>query len=381
VTGFDFQNRTRVVFGDGAVARLGELARELAFTRTLLVADRGMLAEGYVERAVQLLEGAGIVAVPFHEFGENPDTRMIDAGRAFAADHRVDSIVALGGGSSLDAAKGINFLVTQGGAIQDLRGFGKATRPMLPAIGIPTTAGTGSEAQSYAIISDADTHVKMACGDPKAAFRIAILDPELTLSQPERVTAVAGYDALSHAVESAVTTRRNALSAMYSREAWRLLASNYERVMASPADRGARAAMLLGAHLAGTAIELSMLGAAHACANPLTARFGTTHGVAVSLMLPHVVRWNGEAAHELYADLLSPGTDNGRGGAETLARRIERLAAAAGLPRDLQSIGVPPAAFEQLAEDASTQMTGRFNPRPLDAAAARELYARAYACG
>jgi alcohol dehydrogenase len=378
VTGFDFQNRTRVVFGDGAVARLGELARELGFARTLLVADRGMIAVGYVERAVRLLQAAGITAVPFHDFGENPDTRMVDAGRIFAADHEVDSIVALGGGSSLDAAKGINFLVTQGGAMQDYRGFGKATRPMLPSIGIPTTAGTGSDAQSYAIISDADTHVKMACGDPKAAFRIAILDPELTLSQPERLTAVAGYDALSHAIESAVTTRRNALSAMYSREAWRLLASNYERVMASPADRGARAAMLLGAHLAGTAIELSMLGAAHACANPLTARFGTTHGVAVSLMLPHVVRWNGETACELYADLLSPGTQDGRGAAETLARRIERLAAVAGLPRDLRSIGVPTAAFEQLAEDASTQMTGRFNPRALDAAAARELYARAY---
>jgi alcohol dehydrogenase class IV len=380
VIGFDFQNRTRIVFGDGTAARLGELAQELGFTRTLLVADRGMVAAGYVERAVELLQAARVTTVGFHDFGENPDTRMVQAGSAFAADHRVDSLVALGGGSSLDAAKGINFLLTQGGAMRDYRGFGKAAHPMLPAIGIPTTAGTGSEAQSYAIISDADTHEKMACGDPKAAFRVAILDPELTLSMPERVTAVAGYDALSHAVESAVTTRRNALSSMCSREAWRLLASNYERVMSSPADRGARAAMLLGAHLAGTAIELSMLGAAHACANPLTARFGTTHGVAVSLMLPHVVRWNGEVAGELYTALLPPGTNGGRGAAETLAGQIERLAAAAGLPRDLQAIGVPAAAFEQLARDASTQMTGRFNPRPLDAAAARELYARAYAC-
>jgi alcohol dehydrogenase len=380
VNAFDFQNRTRVVFGGGVVARLGELARELGFARTLLVADRGMVAVGYVERAAQLLESAGVTVVPFHAFGENPDTRMVEAGRAFAADHRVDSIVALGGGSSLDAAKGINFLVTQGGALHDYRGFGKAAQPMLPSIGIPTTAGTGSEAQSYAIISDADTHEKMACGDPKAAFRIAILDSELTLSQPGRVTAVSGYDALSHAVESAVTTRRNPLSAMYSREAWRLLAPNYERVMANPSDREARAAMLLGAHLAGTAIELSMLGAAHACANPLTAHFGTTHGIAVSLMLPHVVRWNGEVAGQRYADLLPPGSDDARGAAEAVARQIERLAAAAGLPRDLQSIGIPADAFEDLARDASTQMTGRFNPRPLDAAAARELYARAYAC-
>jgi alcohol dehydrogenase len=378
VSGFDFQNRTRVVFGEGAIARLGELARELGFARTLLVADRGMAAAGYVERAAQLLQAAGIAAVPFHEFGENPDTRMVENGRAFAADHRVDSIVALGGGSSLDAAKGINFLLTQGGAMQDYRGFGNATRPMLPGIGIPTTAGTGSEAQSYAIISDAGTHEKMACGDPKAAFRVAILDPELTLSQPERVTAISGYDAISHAVESYVTTRRNPLSAMYAREAWRLLAPNYERVLAEPADRAARAAMLLGAHLAGTAIELSMLGAAHACANPLTARFGTTHAVAVSLMLPHVIRWNGEVVGSLYADLLPAQSSDGDA-AGAMARHIERLASAAGLPRDLQSLGIPTAAFADLAQDASSQMTGRFNPRPLDAAAARDLYARAYA--
>jgi len=137
--------------------------------------------------------------------------------------------------------------------------------------------------------------------------------------------------------------------------------------------------MLLGAHLAGTAIELSMLGAAHACANPLTARFGTRHGVAVSLMLPHVVRWNGEVAGGHYAELLPPGTE-AAGAAETLARELERLAVAAGLPHDLQSLGIPTDAFPQLAQEASTQMTGRFNPRPLDPAAACELYARAYAC-
>src|SRR5207245_5385765 len=129
------------------------------------------------------------------------DTRMVEAGRALAASAGVDSLVALGGGSSLDCAKGINLVLTNGGSIGDYRGFGKAPRPMLPSIGVPTTAGTGSEAQSYAIISDARTHVKMACGDRKAAFRVAILDPSLHVSQPPMVTAIAGYDAPSHAVE------------------------------------------------------------------------------------------------------------------------------------------------------------------------------------
>ena len=214
---FDFQLRTRLVFGDGALDRLGDLARELSFTRTLIVADRGIVATGHVARAAASLESAGIAPFFFHDFDANPDTRMVDAGRAFAAARAIDSLVALGGGSSLDCAKGINFVLTNGGAMRDYRGFGKASKPMLPTIGIPTTAGTGSEAQSYAIISDAETHAKMACGDPKAAFRVAILDPALTISQPRPVTAIAGYDAISHAVESYVTTRRTSVSDMFAR--------------------------------------------------------------------------------------------------------------------------------------------------------------------
>ena len=161
---------------------------------------------GYLAQAIALLTEAGIAAYAFHDFSPNPDTEMVEGGRIVAAADGIDSLVALGGGSSLDCAKGINFVLTNGGVMRDYWGFGKAARPMLPMIAIPTTAGTGSEAQSYALISDADTHVKMACGDPKAAFRAAILDPLLTRSQPRDVTATAGYDAISHAVESYVTT-------------------------------------------------------------------------------------------------------------------------------------------------------------------------------
>ena len=130
---FDFQLRTRVVFGDGTLARLPDLARELSFTRVLLVADRGMVSTGQVARAAALLEGAGIASHAFHDFDSNPDDVMVESGRVFAAARGVDSIVAIGGGSSLDCAKGINFVVTNGGTMRDYRGFGKATRPMLPA--------------------------------------------------------------------------------------------------------------------------------------------------------------------------------------------------------------------------------------------------------
>jgi alcohol dehydrogenase len=301
---FDFTLRTRVVFGDGTLDRVGSLGRELEFARTLIVADKGIVATGLVDRGARLLEAAGISPSFFHNFEANPDTAMVEAGRAVAAENRVDSIVALGGGSSLDCAKGINFVLTNGGSMRDYRGHGKASKPMLPSIGIPTTAGTGSEAQSYALISDAATHEKMACGDPKAAFRVAILDPALTVSQPQAVTAIAGYDALSHAVESYVTTKRNRMSDLFARDAWRLLDAHYERVLAEPGDIVARGAMLLGAHEAGIAIEQSMLGATHACANPLTAHYGTTHGVAIAVMLPRVVRWNANHVGDRYRELI-----------------------------------------------------------------------------
>jgi alcohol dehydrogenase len=367
------------MFGAGALARLGDAARRLGFSRVLIVADPGVVAAGHASRAAELLTAAGIESSVFDQFGPNPDSRMVEAGRAVAASYRADSLVALGGGSSLDCAKGINFVLTSGGTMRNYRGFGKAAQPMLPSIGIPTTAGTGSEAQSYAIISDAETHAKMACGDPKAAFRTAILDPALTLTQPPEVTAVAGYDAISHAVESYVTTRGNTVSRMFAREAWRLLETSYERVLSAPDDVDARGRMLLGAHLAGVAIEQSMLGATHACANPLTARYGTAHGIAIAVMLSRVVRWNGDAVDDRYAELLAPDGRDGRlRPCDRLADRLDWLARAGGLPAALREIGVAREDLPALASHAATEWTGTFNPRPFSAQAALALYEAAF---
>jgi alcohol dehydrogenase len=378
VTDRPFVARTRLVYGAGSLARLGELARELGFRRSLLVSDPGLMASGHPARAQALLREAGVETAAFQDFDHDPDSDMVqrgaDAARAFAA----DSFVALGGGSSMDCAKGANLLLTNGGHAQEYRGYAKATRPLLPMIGVPTTAGTGSEAQTHALISDARTHDKMACGDPGLAFRVAVLDPELTLSQPRHVTATAGYDAISHAVESYVTSNRNALSSVFAREAFRLLEAHYERVLDHPRDVGARGAMQMGAYLAGLAIEASMLGATHACANPLSSRYGTAHGVAISLMLPHVVRWNRTHVGALYADLLpaGPATTDPAG---ALADRLEELAVRGGLPRGLRAAGVDEAHLSALAEHAAVQMTGRYNPRPFDAAAAMDLYRAALA--
>src|SRR5207253_152869 len=176
------------------------------------------------------------------------------------------------------------------------------------------------------------SHMKMACGDRKAAFRAAILDPEVTVSQPARVTAITGIDALSHALEAYVTTRRNRLAQMFAREAWRLLEPNLETALREPGNLEARGAMQLGAHFAGIAIENSMLGACHACANPLTAHYGLSHGVAIGILLPHVIRFNAEAAGALYGELAHHAelvNGDGLSAADVLARRVSQLLKAA----------------------------------------------------
>jgi alcohol dehydrogenase len=326
------------------------------------VADPGV--RGYAEEAERQLNRGGIEAFRFHDFQANPDSTMVAAGRRLAEPLTLDSIVGIGGGSSMDCAKAINLVLTNGGRIQDYWGYGKASKPMLPMIGVPTTTGTGSEAQTHALISDSETHVKMAIGDPQAAFRIAILDPGLACSQPVPVRAVAGYDAVSHAIETWATTKRSAISQVFSREAWRLLESSYERVLTHPEDIDALGNMQLGAWFAGLAIENSMLGATHACANPLTARYGTPHGVAIASLLCHVVRWNGE---ELYREL-----------SNEPAARLSALASAGSLATSVSALGVPESDLPLLSDDAAKQWTGRFNPKPFDAAAALEIYRCAY---
>ncbi|MGH9957182.1 MAG: iron-containing alcohol dehydrogenase, partial [Pyrinomonadaceae bacterium] len=241
---------------------------------------------------------------------------------------------------------------------------------------------TGSEAQSYALISDPKSHAKMACGDSKAAFRIALLDPALTISQPRSITATSGFDAIAHAVETYVTTRRSGISEFFSREAWRSLEAHYEIVLTHPNDLEARGAMQLGAYFAGVAIENSMLGATHACANPLTAHYGTVHGAALAMLLPTVVRWNGPVVAERYAELLRLANSRvdvpDSEAADLLAQRLEKLAAIGGLRTSLAAAGVPKSDLTTLAGEAATQWTGTFNPRRFDVSGALEVYQSAF---
>jgi alcohol dehydrogenase len=383
---FDFRLRPRIVFGAGSIQRLGELARELGALKILVVSDQGVVNAGLFERGKASLEQSQLIVEGFHDFAENPNTDNVNLGLSAAQRFRPDLIVGLGGGSSMDCAKGINFLYSCGGRMQDYWGIGKAKGPMLPMIAVPTTSGTGSETQSFALISDAETHVKMACGDPGAACKVAILDPELTVTQPNRVTALTGIDAITHALETYVCNKRTPISECFSLESWERLIVGFPAVLQNPNDLRGRSEMQLGACFAGMAIEASMLGAAHALANPLTAYLGTPHGQAVGLMMPHVIRFNAPVVGDRYARLVRSCsmTANTHSDASTvLSELVTNWLRQAGLSTNLATLSGWPAHqesasfIEKLGEMASKQWTASFNPRSLSKTDFIELYTAA----
>jgi alcohol dehydrogenase len=376
---FEFAARTRLVFGWGVLARLGSLARELGGRRVLLVTDAGLVASGHAARAEAALREAGLAVETDAAVEEDPDALAVARCAAFARTsfdgQGPELLVAVGGGSALDTAKGVAMLLASGGRMQDYWGYGKTRAPLLPLVAVPTTAGTGSEVQSYALVADEHTGQKMACGAAEAAPRLALLDPELTLALPRAVTAASGLDALGHALETAVTQKCTPLSDLFARAAFGLLVGAFERVLAEPGARAARADMLLGACWAGLAIEHSMLGAAHALANPLSARLGLAHGVAVGLALPAVLRFNAAepGTRARYAELWraarpAAGALGAAEALEELLAFLERALAASGLERALSAHGLTRARVPELAAEASRQWTAQFNPRALGTA-------------
>lgn len=360
------RSRVRIAFGAGALRQIGAIVVEENGTRVFLVTDPGIIRAGHVDRAAQSMRDAGVEVTVFSGVEENPTTQHVDAGVKVARDLGINLIIGLGGGSSMDAAKGINFVLTNGGQMQDYWGIGKARRPMVPFIAVPTTAGTGSEAQSFALITDPDTHQKMACGDEKALAKVAILDPDLIATVPPRVAAATGIDAVAHAVETAGTNKRTDLSRQFSRAAWELLDRSIEPFLRDRTNARAREDMLLGAHLAGVAIEKSMLGAAHSCANPLTSEFGVVHGIAVGLMLPHVVRFNCADGQNPYSDLCND--------PQRLAERIDSMLESAHLPRRLDDLHITVTDAPRLAALATQQWTAHFNPRATSLEFFEEIY-------
>lgn len=288
--------------GAGASQQLAVVLRSLGCSRPLIVTDRMMVELGYVDRLEEQLRAAGIASQCFADTLPEPTAASIRAGVQMVRDGDFDSIVALGGGSPIDAAKAIGILGRYGGEMRDYRFPRDVCEPGLPLIAIPTTAGTGSEATRFTIITDETSDEKMLCAGLGFMPVAALIDYELTLSLPPRVTADTGLDALTHAIEAYVSRKASGYSDAQALQAMRLLAPNLRTAFHEAGNRAAREAMMLGATLAGIAFSNASVALVHGMSRPIGAFFHVPHGLSNAMLLPAVTAFSIPAAPERYAD-------------------------------------------------------------------------------
>ncbi|MBV1702372.1 MAG: iron-containing alcohol dehydrogenase [Hyphomicrobiales bacterium] len=382
---FTFNTSASVVFGEGAVSRLGALAAERMGLKIMIVTDPGIMQNGLLVTALASLKEAGIAVTVFDGVIADPPEDVVKSACALAVEMGVDGIVGMGGGSSLDVAKLVALLARSGETLPEVYGVAKAKGPRLPLMLVPTTAGTGSEVTPIAIVTTGSSE-KMGVVSPWLIPDIALLDPELTLALPPAITAATGIDAMVHAIEaySSVNANNNPLSRMLARQALQLMGRSLERAVHHGHDRAARGNMLLGSMLAGQAFANSPVAAVHALAYPIGGHFHVPHGLSNALVLPHVLAFNAPVASAVYAEIavdLFPQLESlgSQARAGAFIDEIAALSQRCGLPQRLRDVGIPQSALEMMARDAMNQTRLLVNnPRPLGEADAMAVYEAAW---
>lgn len=381
---FAFTTVPRLVCGAGSALALPEHCRTLGLTRPLLVTDPGLVRIGLVAPLQAALEQAGIAVTLFAEVREDPPESVVLAAAECAREAGADSVIAVGGGSSLDTAKVAAVLLNGTQPLAELYGVDQVRGGRVPLVLVPTTAGTGSEATPVAVLTTGET-TKAGISSPLLLPDLALLDPELTVGLPPAVTAMTGIDAMVHAIEAYTSRhRKNPVSDNLARSALALLAGNLRTAVRDGGNREARAAMLLGAFQAGQAFANAPVAAVHALAYPLGGHYHIPHGLSNSLVLPSVLDFNAEAAAPLYAELAPlvlgravPGSDEARSAA--LIAGLRALIDDVALPATLGLAGVPEADLAMLADDAMQQQRLLVNnPRDVARDDALAIYRAAY---
>lgn len=291
-------------FGAGAIAQLPEVISGLNKSKVLIITDPGVAAAGVLAKVEAILKSAGVQSVSFAEIKPNPNTILIDAAAKVGIEFGADTVVALGGGSSLDSAKGVALVVANPTFSSAAFNYSiTPDKPALPIIAIPTTSGTGSETNSWGVIDDPIRQCKFYVGDASTTPVVAILDPELTVGLPPRPTAGTGIDALTHAIESLTSKGSTVVSAAYAHQAIKLISKSLPVAFKDGKNIDARGDMLMGAHLAGLALTLSGLGLVHGVAHSVSATVGTAHGEALATVLPEVMQFNSQVSDDVYASI------------------------------------------------------------------------------
>lgn len=372
--------------GGGALNEVGALLAELGAARPLIVTDKFMLTTGSVERLSQSIQQSGLEGAIFSGVVPDPTTASLQDGVHAVQTHRADVIVGLGGGSAIDTAKALGLLSQQGGHMRDFKAPRNNNGPALPVVAIPTTAGSGSEATQFSVITDSETHEKMLCPGISFLPVAAVIDYELTLSMPRRLTADTGIDALTHAIEAYVSRKANPFSDSFALAAVRTIGGNLRRVYVDGSDAEAREAMMLASTQAGIAFSNSSVALVHGMSRPIGAHFQVAHGLANAMLFPSVTGFSVSAAEGKYADCaralgVATEEDSDQLAAEALVFELHALNSDLEVPTP-QAFGIDRNVWEEMiplmAEQALSSGSPGNNPLIPDAEQIQGIYREIY---
>jgi alcohol dehydrogenase len=369
--------------GRGVIGDIGREAEILHGRRAFIVASAGEVGESQAARVTDALRAHGLETSSYCEAVPNPTVAVVERGLAKYGETGCDMIVAVGGGSAIDTAKGIGILAANGGNLRDYEGTNKTTRAMPPFIAISTTAGTGSEVTRFAVITDERDHSKFTIVDWHMMPNVSVNDPEMMMSMPASLTAATGMDALTHAVEAYVSKNATPVTDAKACKAVELTAKSLHAAVKDGGDIDAREDMCYASFLAGTAFNNAGLGLVHAMAHPLGGMYDLPHGLCNAILLPHVVKFNMDSASRKYAELAAA-TGGGkpwrseRENCESFVRFIEGLSRRIGIPARLGGLGVRVEDLEKLSKEAMEESIGATNPRRYEASQVLKIYKTAF---
>ncbi|MDN5347053.1 MAG: 1,3-propanediol dehydrogenase [Clostridia bacterium] len=365
---YEFQTTTRIVFGPGLALKAGEEVVKLGGTKALIVTDPGVEKAGLLNGLIEGLTAARIPYSVFNKVEPNPYVEIFDEGAGFLKKHQCNVVIGIGGGSSMDVAKGIGILATNGGSIKDYAQGLSVKNPPIPVLAVPTTAGTGSEVSWHISVKDKASNFKMSVRSPYAMPRVAILDPTLLATLPASVIAATGMDAFTHALECYISPLASELTDAIAERSLKLIANNLRPFFANPKNIEAAGNMLQGAMMAGMLISHARTGAVHAMSRPLGGFFNLSHGLANAILLPYVMRFNWVAQVDKFANLaqiMGEPVDrlSKREAALKAIEAVENLCKDLDIPLRLRDVGVTPDKIPLMAQDAMEIGTMRLNPR------------------
>ncbi|MBE5997523.1 MAG: iron-containing alcohol dehydrogenase [Lachnospiraceae bacterium] len=365
---FGFILPTEIIYGPGVLKQLPEVLKRLGCAKPAIITDGGIVKAGIADKAKTLVTEAGIPCIVYSGVEANPKDVNCEEGARLAREFGADSLIAVGGGSPIDCAKAVGVLLAHDAEkIKPYEGKTAATKPQVPLIAIPTTSGTGSELTFSAVITDTENHYKMTVKSPFTAAKLALCDPELTLSVPPMVTASTGVDALTHAIEGYTATCGEPIADAFALYSIELIYHNLEKAVKNGSDLEARSAMLMGSMLGGMSFSHSDVASVHCVAESLGGMYDLPHGMCNAIFLPYVMEYNMDYCLEKYARVAQAmgfAFTDAKEGAQMAVQAVKDLCKAVGLP-SFKSQNVDTADFDELAEMSAKNISTQSNPRPM----------------